>query len=228
DAGVRKWLTYFILLVSVVVMIGFLIATINSFLDGDLTTKFILKTLTALIISGSVFSFYLYDIKRESVEGKKDKVINFFAWGSLLVIAIVFVASWFFVQSPQETRKVKIDQEIIEDFYQINSAVIDYYTINDKMPSDLDVLLNNPDGFKLSVEVVQHSSSGKYYDYQVTADDEYKICADFVTSNIGDNAERYYYYGSGDYNHDSGYQCFSQKVSSMNEGKVPAAPIRIE
>ena len=42
ESGIRKWLSYFILFVSSVVVIGYLIALIYSFLDGELTIKFIL------------------------------------------------------------------------------------------------------------------------------------------------------------------------------------------
>lgn len=224
DAGVRKWLTYFILLVSIVVMIGFLIATINSFLGGDLTTKFILKTLTALIISGTVFSFYLYDIRREEVQGKKDKIIKLYAWISLVVVFVVFVLAWFFVDSPAATRNKKIDREITNDLYEINAAVIDYYTLNDTMPADLNVLINNSEGYRLREQAVQQPNGNQYYDYEVTADDEYKVCATFLTSNLEDNTDMYY---DVNYRHDAGYQCFSQKVNSMADSKMPAAPIRL-
>ncbi|MBU1202474.1 hypothetical protein KKH39_00285 [Patescibacteria group bacterium] len=226
DAGVRKWLTYFILLVSVVVMIGFLIATINSFLGGDLTTKFILKTLTALAISGTVFSFYFYDIRREEVQGQKNKTISMYAWVSLAVVAAVFVLSWFFVDSPVETRNKKIDREVVNNLYEINSAVINYYTLNEKMPEDLATLMNTETGYRLSEKALQQPDGKKYYDYEVTADDEYKICADFLTSNLDGNDAMYY--PSGDYKHDKGYQCFSQKVSSANGEKTIPAPVMIK
>ena len=61
ESGIRKWLTYFILLVSAVVMIGWLIGTISSFLNGELSLKFILKSLTSILISALIFSFYLYE-----------------------------------------------------------------------------------------------------------------------------------------------------------------------
>ena len=51
NSAIRKWLTYFILFISSVVMIGWLIAIVNSFLDGELTSKFILKALTAIFIA---------------------------------------------------------------------------------------------------------------------------------------------------------------------------------
>ncbi|PLX25636.1 hypothetical protein C0580_01980 [Candidatus Parcubacteria bacterium] len=225
DAAVRKWLTYLILLVAVIVMIGFLIATINSFLYGDLTTKFILKTLTALIISGSVFSFYLYDIRREEVAGKKDKVISYFAWVSLFLILIAFVASWFFVESPQDTRNRKIDREITSDLYQINAAVLDYYTLNEEVPVDLDVLVNGDSGYRLSQETITHPVNKEEYSYEVVDDDQYKICAEFLTSNIDDDSNIYY---SSDYKHDKGYECFNQKAANLNEKVIPPQPVRID
>ena len=69
DSGIRKWLTYFILLVSTIVMLGFLVAVVYNFLDGELTTKFILKALTAIIIAAAIFTYYFYDIRRENVAG---------------------------------------------------------------------------------------------------------------------------------------------------------------
>lgn len=226
DAGVRKWLSYFILLVSVVVMIGFLIATINSFLGGDLTTKFILKTLTALIISGTVFSFYLYDIRREEVQGKKDKVIGLYAWISLVVVIIVFVMSWFFVDSPTATRNKKIDNEVVSDLYSINAAVQNYYTLNDALPTDLNALMNADSGYRLSEQSLKQPSGNSYYEYQVVAADEYKICANFLTSNLDENNKMYY--PSGDYGHDKGHQCFSQKVVSSNDKNIPPAPVMVK
>ncbi len=226
DAGVRRWLTYFILLVSVIVMIGFLIATINSFLGGDLTTKFILKTLTALIIAGAVFFFYLYDIRRDQIEGKKDKLIKYYAWASLVVVVAVFVASWFYVQSPQETRNQKIDQEIVNDFYQINSVVSDYYTLNNTVPDTLDALVNTKTTYSLQTSDITDPATQTQYEYQKVASDEYKICADFLTSTLSTSIDNLPNVYAEQYKHDKGHQCFSQKVTSQIDSKIPPLPVR--
>src|SRR3989339_45567 len=76
ESGIRKWLTYFILFIASVVMIGWLIFTINNFLNGELTLKFLLKAVTAIGIAVSVFTFYYYDIRRPEVIDKKDRVIS--------------------------------------------------------------------------------------------------------------------------------------------------------
>jgi len=77
DSGVRRWLTYLVILVSSVVMLGWLIAIVNNFLDGELTVKFILKAATAIGIAAAIFTFYYYDIKRDKIAGKRDKIIQF-------------------------------------------------------------------------------------------------------------------------------------------------------
>ncbi|MBU0973130.1 MAG: hypothetical protein KKC20_20975, partial [Proteobacteria bacterium] len=77
DSGVRRWLTYLILFVSSMVVLGVLISVINAFLDGELTARFILKAATIFIISGAVDCFYFYDIKREDMS-RKDLVVKIF------------------------------------------------------------------------------------------------------------------------------------------------------
>jgi uncharacterized membrane-anchored protein len=77
DSDVRRWLTYFILFISSVVVIGSLIRILNNFLDGALTINFVLKALTVLSIAALIFGFYFYDIKRKEFETNKANKIFF-------------------------------------------------------------------------------------------------------------------------------------------------------
>ncbi len=116
DAGVRKWLTYFILFVAAVVMISWLIATIFSFLNGDLTAKFILKTLTAIFIAAAIFSYYLYDIRRAEIKAK-DLIIRIYFFGSLIIVLAALITSFFFISSPTEVRNQKHDTTFLKMIY---------------------------------------------------------------------------------------------------------------
>ncbi len=62
---IRKWLTYITLFIAAGVIIGDLITLITSVLGGELTTRFDLKVLTVLAIAGSIFGYYLWDLRRE-------------------------------------------------------------------------------------------------------------------------------------------------------------------
>lgn len=61
---IRKWLVYFTLFAAALIIIGDLVTLINFFLQGELTIRFILKVVAVLFVAGSVFGYYLHDIKQ--------------------------------------------------------------------------------------------------------------------------------------------------------------------
>jgi hypothetical protein len=68
ESGVRKWLTYIALLISASVVIGDLITTVDYFLRGEITTRFVLKVLTVLVIAGGVFLYYLQPLEKPEAQ----------------------------------------------------------------------------------------------------------------------------------------------------------------
>ncbi|MBA3047793.1 hypothetical protein KKC83_04750 [Patescibacteria group bacterium] len=218
DSGVRKWLTYFILLVSSIVMIGWLIATINSFLDGELTGKFILKSITAIVIAAAIFTFYFYDIKRDVAVGEKNKIILIYFYASLAAVIAVFAASLFFVESPQETRNRKLDNMVLDKFNQIDNAVNTYYQENKKLPGSLELLAEE---FPyLTNEDLADAATGKKFGYKPGENNSYELCADFRTSSKGEENDAYNNFYKENWPHDAGYQCLKQKVRDKNSGEL--------
>lgn len=211
DSETRKWLTYFVLLVSSVVMIGWLIGTINSFLDGDLTLKFILKSITAIGISASIFTFFLYDIKRENVK-EKDNIIKAYLYGSLVFVLAVFISSLFFVESPLETRNRKIDQAVINSFSSIDHAVDMYFEEFDKMPTNLEELKGESEYLR-DRDLIDPETK-KVFEYKITGARTFDLCATFRTSNKDKENESPYRYLSENALHDSGHQCLKRKLRS--------------
>lgn len=65
---IRWRLTYVTLFVAACVLIGDVITVIYSFLGGELTTRFVLKVITVAAISGTVFGYYLPDLRLEDKE----------------------------------------------------------------------------------------------------------------------------------------------------------------
>lgn len=61
----RKWLTYIALFIAVAFLIGDFATLIFGLLGGELTLRFILKLATVGVIAGAIFSYYLYDLKRD-------------------------------------------------------------------------------------------------------------------------------------------------------------------
>jgi hypothetical protein len=220
DSAVRRWLTYFVLLVTSVVMIGWFISIINTFLDGDLTLKFALKALTAIIIAAIIFAYYLYDIRREEVLGKADKLIQVFLFGSLIIIIASFIFSLFVVQSPAEARRVKLDQAIVNSFSVIDGNINRYYTEYNKLPASLELLKSEYN--EISDKDLVDPVTGKKYDYKAVSDLKYEICAEFKASTS--DLPNYYY--DQRWSHQAGYQCLTQKVyvSGDNIKAIPESP----
>jgi hypothetical protein len=65
---VRRMLTYVMLFIASITLIGDVISLIYSFLGGDLSTRFVLKVLTVGAIAGLVFGYYFSDLRREEKE----------------------------------------------------------------------------------------------------------------------------------------------------------------
>jgi hypothetical protein len=64
-SAVRRWLTYLTLFLAVTVLACDLIALIYNLLGGELTARFLLKVGTVGVIAGSIFGYYLADLRRE-------------------------------------------------------------------------------------------------------------------------------------------------------------------
>lgn len=67
-SAVRRWLTYLTLFLAVTILAGDLIALIYNLLGGELTIRFLLKVATVAIIAGSIFGYYLSDLRQEERE----------------------------------------------------------------------------------------------------------------------------------------------------------------
>ncbi|MFA6306979.1 MAG: DUF5671 domain-containing protein [Patescibacteria group bacterium] len=226
ESGVRKWLTYFILFVSAVVMIGWFIATVGSFLNGELTTKFILKSLTSILISALIFSYYLYDIKREDVS-KNNDVIRIYFYGSMAIAAIALIAAFFFIDSPLKVRDQKFDQAIINKFSQIDNAINAYYGENKKLPADLNALVNGGSTYYILLSDITDPATGKVLNYNVKGKDAYELCATFKTENKTQANDKSYYVDTR-WLHNAGYQCLKQRVVILDntKGEPTSVPVR--
>lgn len=210
DSAIRRWLTYFILFVSSVVSIVWLIMTVNTFLNGDLTIKFMLKALTAIGISAIIFSFYLLDIRREEIP-KPDNLTRYFFYGSLTLVLAAFITSLFIVDSPAETRNKRYDNQVVSELSQISYEIDNYYQKNEALPASLEALVESSQYFNRAQ--IEESENDEVYGYEITGDKTYNLCATFKSSNLdGDEEEYYYGYENRDWQHEAGDKCFDLEV----------------
>ena len=70
---IRKWLTYLTLVVAGATLVGDAISLVYNLLDGELSTRFILKSLVIALIAGSIFIYFLKDAERDDKGGHDDQ-----------------------------------------------------------------------------------------------------------------------------------------------------------
>lgn len=225
DSGIRRWLTYFILLVASLIILGVFIGVINSFLAGELTGRFIFKSLTALFIAGVAFSFYFYDIKRENPD-KPDKVVKIFFFATLALVVAAFIAAWFFVESPSMARNRRLDQALVQNIYSLETAVNSYYDRNSKWPSNLAELQADKNIYINANALIDPETKAPIA-YNRISDKEFEMCANFRTDSIAEAANQTIPYGGMDANskdHRAGYQCLRGNLYSAKT--VNAQPVK--
>lgn len=65
---IRKWLIYFTLFATALIIIGDLVTLTNRLLEGEFTIRFILKVITVFFVAGSVFYYYFSDLRKHKTE----------------------------------------------------------------------------------------------------------------------------------------------------------------
>lgn len=173
ESKIRKWLIYLTLFVASLVIIGDFIAIINIFLNGEITTRFVLKALSVLLAAGAVFGYYLDDVRRET----PTKLAKYFAWSTSVVVLVAVVCAFFIVGSPATARLVQFDQQKISELQEIQYQIVNYWQSKEKLPANLDVLNDKISGFQAPVD----PQTGTAYEYNIkdAANLSFELCANF-------------------------------------------------
>ena len=223
NLGVRKWLTYLTLFVAGVTIITDLILLINTFLGGEITTRFALKILAVLIVAGTVFSYYLYDLKRDV--GQKSNKMKLLAWAVSFAVLASIVGGFFIMGSPFTLRMKRFDERRVSDLQNIQYQIVNFYQRKGNLPNNLDELKDPIAGFNIPLD----PNSAVPYGYEKVSDSpigeaglSFKLCADFslesdsqvdskgVTRSapifLGDN------YLNENWQHQKGAVCFDRKI----------------
>lgn len=203
QSGVYRWLTYLILLIAGLNIIGRLIQLVFQLLDGDYTLASILKIVVVLLIASGIFGYYWYDLKRTDYSKKSSISMAFFAL--IVVVALGgIITSFFVIDSPAVTQAKKQDLQRAEDLSGIDNMINNYYIENEELPADLSATRFNQ---------FSDPKTGESYGYNVTGTQEYELCATFDL--IADPNDEYRYYDGKDwYYHKEGYQCFKSSITS--------------
>lgn len=216
---VRRWalvLTVFVMTVTILVD---LITLVNYFLNGEVTTRFILKIAVVLLTAGFVFMHFLADLK--GYWTAYPERANMVGIGAAIATLAAIVAGFFIVGSPMMARDVRLDMQRVSDLQNVQQQIVTFYQQKQSLPATLTELADPLSYYTLPKD----PTTGADYTYERTGNLSFKVCADFAREGKDlkgrggfgrDVAVSYPYPGSDPMNenwqHGAGITCFERTI----------------
>ena len=208
-----KWLIYLSLLLGGAILLGDLVAVILTYLNGEITTRFLLKALTLLAVIGAAFTYYIFDARGYWKEYEAQSKQYGFA---VLAVAIgVLVLGFYHNETPAEVREMRLDQQQVTDLQEMQYRIEEYYRVENVLPENLAEL------FVTGTPTAPEERAD--YEYQVLDETSYELCATFSHASTRDSEfirPMTVPFGKDNYNwdHPAGEHCF-KRVVTPNEDR---------
>jgi hypothetical protein len=201
QSGVRKWLTYIALLLTAGAMIGDLIWFFDYFLTGELTSRFVLKALTVMLICGAIFVYYLGSLRwnRDTNFAHAKSRSLLFGIGSAIAVIACFCIGLGVAGTPNQQRRLEADGTRIRNLQDIARVLYSWHQRADsgkssaRLPSGLGELVAKG----ISPSQIVDPETKTLYEYHVKSDSSYELCAVFSNSAESDPQFELWLHGQG-------------------------------
>ncbi|MDP3875196.1 MAG: DUF5671 domain-containing protein [bacterium] len=215
DYPMRKWLIYITLFIAGGVLAGDLVTLIYYFLDGqEMTTAFLLKILSVLVVTGCIFGYYMDDLK-DKLTGTRRNIWR--VVGIILVIGSI-VAGFNVLGTPQSQRMYRYDSQKVSDLQNIQWQIVNYWQQKGTLPTALTELQDSISGF---ISPIDPQTKGSY-EYKKTGTLVFDLCAEFnkPTQTVNNSMAQIAYPepmgkpgGTVDsWQHEAGRKCFQRTI----------------
>ncbi|MBU0660720.1 hypothetical protein KKG22_00905 [Patescibacteria group bacterium] len=150
-----------------------------------------------------------------------------YVFGSIIALVVLIVGVGLYqAGSPSKARDFAFDQDRVNDLRNIVYTIQNYVDENKSLPQVLDELsyIDKTD--------LTDNQTGKAYEYQVTGDKAYTLCATFMyVAEDDENYRNNYLYAPPSYRggeptvfhiekHGAGTQCFNFKLKEIKDGEA--------
>lgn len=215
ELKVRRWLLYFTLFVAGLILIGDAVALVYTFLQGDLTLRFVLKVISILLVAGTVFSYYL----RQLHDPARSILLGRLAAGA---VGVVLVAGFWLAGSPSSQYHMRLDQQRAGDLQSLEYQLINYWQSKGALPATLDGLRDGTIG---GFTVPRDPLTGDAYGYRILGARSYELCATFDLPSQDDSRSMAPQGMFSAWDHDAGYQCFQGTIDPQRYPVTKPRPL---
>ncbi len=230
DLWIRVWRIYLTLFLTGATIVGDLIALINTYLNGEISARFIWKVIIVFVVSMAVFKYYLF--AKNMREGKYKTWRAMTAWWGIVLSVGAVICGFAIVGSPAAQRAQRFDAERVSDLTMIQYDIVSYWQRTGAVPASL-ASLNDPlSGTTVPVD----PDTAVAYEYSIKGPQAFELCASFSTASAdaagsSTSAPRQALDAAGSWNHGAGRSCFERTIDPIRypvniQAQKPAIPAK--
>lgn len=209
DSAVRKWLTYMALVIAASIFMGDLIAALAYLLRGELTSRFLAKSVVVLVLSSGVFWYYFGGLRKIGAAASRLTRDRLMAAISSAAVVIMIVLGFVQLGAPSTQRKLVADNQRIQRMYLLSSSIREYWKAHaSKLPATLEQL----PGTTYS-DPVTHAA----FEYRPEQGSQYQLCAVFSASSSREDENQLQNVEPNPWTHPAGRYCFSLDASVFTQ-----------
>lgn len=227
ETAFTKGITYLVLLVCSVVLVGDLIAILFTFFQGEMSIRFFLKALVVFALAGTVFGWYFFE--RREIQYKKivpKKVFLNFLGGASTFIVVGVIFGFLIAGSPQIARMRAFDDQRSQQLSDLASCINNFAFEYQRLPRDFKELQKST--YSYCAENISDPETRAPYSYRIimesktvgmTREGEFELCAEFSLDSSQGNDALYLPNDSKWWTHKAGKECYEiTSVLSKNDG----------
>lgn len=214
-SGIRRWLTYFTLLVAGVALASDLITLVYYLLEGELSVRFLLKVLAVFLVAGLTFTYYTLSLRMPPGRTTTRSMHRGFAAAATALVLAVLAGGFVIAGTPTTARLEQWDERKLEDLRIIRTEIENIVleraegdarpTVKRPLPQSLEEVRRLAEYRRPQIHDPQ---TGAIYGYEVIDDTHYRLCATF---NLARDKQVDIFW-----NHPAGRHCFEVDVLERN------------
>lgn len=221
DLWIRRWRIYLTLFLAAILVVGDLVALLNTYFSGEITARFAWKGLVILVVTVAIGKYYFFSLYENLRRAKLARTLN--AWAGIVLVVAAIVCGFSVVGSPAHQRALRFDNQRQSDLSNIQWQVISYWQRTEKLPAKLSDTTDSIQGNMIPMDPETDQS----YEYKATGDKSFEICATFSRPSQ-DTKGRGAFGGTGgsiaypmrdvgmgfddNWKHDAGRTCFAKTI----------------
>ncbi len=179
DIWIRRWGLFLTLFLSIVMLAVDLVVFINTFLGGEIASRFVWKVIVTLLVGAALVWYTRSELRNSFSENRKNAVVTGWVFGAIILASLIF--GFTLIGSPTLLRAVRDDNQREMDLQSLNGQILNYYQSKSAvLPATLDEMTSgDPYATKLPTDPITHQN----YKYEVVRQGPRYVAGALVASS---------------------------------------------